>query len=180
MPYCAGLGALPKRVNMASNPTSASPLFLREAEIRRGIELLFFGHAELMGSVDTILGREGLGRAHHRALYFIARKPGLTVGELIALLDITKQSLGRVLGELEDRDMLGREQGRRDRRQVLLKLTDAGAKLENKLFEALRERMVEAYGVAGPGAVAGFWEVLETLLPDDMRERVATLSRAER
>lgn len=162
---------------MATSPGSASPLFLREAEIRRGIELLFFGHAELMGSVDTVLKREGLGRAHHRALYFIARKPRLAVGELIALLDITKQSLGRVLGELEERGLLVRETGTQDRRQVLLRLTDTGAALENALFAALREKMVAAYGAAGPGAVGGFWDVLEKLLQEDARERVASLTR---
>ncbi|NNC72001.1 MAG: MarR family transcriptional regulator [Sphingomonadaceae bacterium] len=165
---------------MASNPPSASPLFLREAEIRRGIELLFFGHAELMGSVDAVLKHEGLGRAHHRALYFIARRPELAVGELIALLDITKQSLGRVLGELEERGMLVREPGRQDRRQVLLRLTEAGVALESELFAALRGCMVEAYGAAGPGAVAGFWDVLEKLLPADVGERAAGLSRPNR
>lgn len=165
---------------MASNPSSASPLFLREAEIRRGIELLFFGHAELMGSADSILERAGLGRAHHRALYFIARRPGLAVGELMALLDITKQSLGRVLGDLEDRGLLSRAPGTRDRRQVLLYLTDRGSALEAELFEAFRVRMVEAYGRAGPGAVAGFWDVLEKLLPPETRERAADLTRSDR
>ncbi len=162
---------------MASHPPPASPLFLREAEIRRGIELLFFGHAELMGSADGELAREGLGRAHQRALYFIARKPGLAVGDLIALLDITKQSLGRVLGEVEERGLLKREPGRQDRRQVLLRLTDEGVALEGRLFEAFRVKMMEAYNAAGPGAVGGFWAVLEQILSQDMRERATDLGR---
>jgi len=174
--YCTRLGALPKTVNMASNPSSASPLFLREAEIRRGIELLFFAHSELMRSGDAILEAHAIGRAHHRALYFIARKPGLAVGELIKLLGITKQSLGRVLNELEELGLIEREQGQRDRRQTLIRLTSSGETLESELFAAFREKMIASYRDTGPAAVTGFWTVLEELLTDDMRKRAADLS----
>ncbi|MEM8695587.1 MAG: MarR family transcriptional regulator [Pseudomonadota bacterium] len=162
------------------NPSAASPLFLREAEIRRGIELLFFGHAELMRSGDTILAENGLGRAHHRALYFIARKPDLAIGELMTLLGVTKQSLGRVLGELTERNLIARRQGQRDRRQILVRLTAMGEKLEAELFEAFREKMIASYGEAGPAAVTGFWTVLEKLMTEDMREQAATLARRTR
>src|ERR1700712_4674814 len=82
---------------------SASPLFLREPEIRRGVELLYFGYSHLTRTIDEGLAQQGLGRAHHRALYFIARQPDLTVSDLLRLLAITKQSLGRVLGDLSER-----------------------------------------------------------------------------
>src|SRR5436309_3233294 len=84
-PACSGLGAVAESVNMAA-PIPASPLFLREPEIRRGVELLYFGYAHLTRSIDAGLAAQGLGRAHHRALYFIARKPDLTVSELLAIL----------------------------------------------------------------------------------------------
>ncbi|MGJ8537028.1 MAG: MarR family transcriptional regulator [Parasphingopyxis sp.] len=154
----------------------ASPLFLREPEIRRGIELLFFAHSELMRSGDAILAAHDLGRAHHRALYFIARKPGLAVGELINLLGITKQSLGRVLGELEERGLITREKGQRDRRQILVRPSKGGAALEAELFAVFRKKMVASYSHAGPAAVTGFWTVLEELLSDAMRGRAADLA----
>jgi DNA-binding MarR family transcriptional regulator len=159
-------------VNMAA-PIPASPLFLREPEIRRGIELLYFGYANLTRSIDAGLAKQGLGRAHHRALYFIARQPDLTVSELLAILGITKQSLGRVLGELADRDMVETRTGERDRRQRLLRLTPAGAALETELFDALREKMSAAYSSAGQGAVGGFWAVLEGLMPESERNSVS-------
>lgn len=161
-----------KMVNMAA-PIPASPLFLREPEIRRGIELLYFGYANLTRSIDAGLAEQGLGRAHHRALYFIARKPDLTVSELLAILQITKQSLGRVLGDLAERGMVETRTGERDRRQRLLRLTDAGAALEAELFDALREKMADAYSSAGQGAVGGFWGVLEGLVPEAERGRVS-------
>lgn len=159
------------------NPSAASPLFLREPEIRRGIELLFFAHAELMQSGDAILAENGLGRAHHRALYFIARKPDLAIGELMTLLGVTKQSLGRVLGELADRELIARKPGQRDRRRILIRLTAAGETLETELFAEFRKKMVAAYNEAGPGAVTGFWTVLEELMTEDVRERAADLAR---
>ncbi|ATY34785.1 MarR family transcriptional regulator [Sphingomonas psychrotolerans] len=154
-------------------PIPASPLFLREPEIRRGIELLYFGYANLTRSIDAGLARQGLGRAHHRALYFIAREPDLTVSALLAILGITKQSLGRVLGELAERGMVETRTGERDRRQRLLRLTPAGAALEAELFEALREKMSTAYSSAGQGAVGGFWAVLEGLMPESERNSVS-------
>lgn len=158
-------------------PIPASPLFLREPEIRRGVELLYFGYAHLTRSIDAGLAEQGLGRAHHRALYFIARKPDLTVSELLAILSITKQSLGRVLTELGDRGFVETRTGEKDRRQRLLRLTPAGAKLEGELFDALRGKMAAAYSSAGPGAVGGFWAVLEGLVPDEERAVVAALGR---
>ncbi|TGX53949.1 MarR family transcriptional regulator [Sphingomonas gei] len=154
-------------------PIPASPLFLREPEIRRGIELLYFGYANLTHSIDAGLAKQGLGRAHHRALYFIAREPDLTVSALLAILGITKQSLGRVLGELAERGMVETRTGERDRRQRLLRLTPTGAALEAELFEALREKMSTAYSSAGQGAVGGFWAVLEGLMPESERNSVS-------
>jgi DNA-binding MarR family transcriptional regulator len=159
-------------VNMAA-PIPASPLFLREPEIRRGIELLYFGYANLTRSIDAGLAKQGLGRAHHRALYFIARQPDLTVSALLTILGITKQSLGRVLGELADRGMVETRTGERDRRQPQQPLAPAGAALETELFDALREKMSTAYSSAGQGAVGGFWAVLEGLVPESERSSVS-------
>ena len=155
----------------------ASPLFLREPEVRRGIELLYFGYSHLTRAADEMLARHGLGRAHHRALYFIARKPSLTVGELLRLLAITKQSLNRVLTELTARGLVETRPGTHDRRQKLLTLTDAGAALEAELFDVTRERLAAAYAHAGQDAVTGFWQVLEGLIPADDRALAADLSR---
>ena len=155
---------------------SASPLFLRETEIRRGAELLFFGYGHLYRQTDQRLGEQGMGRAHHRALYFIARQPDLTISALLRTLGITKQSLGRVLGELGERGLVETRAGREDRRQRLLRLTPAGTALEAELFEALRERLSTAYAQAGQDAVTGFWRVLEALIPAEERGRIAILA----
>lgn len=160
------------------NPSqSASALFLREDEIRRGIELLYFGYASMIRGPDAILNSEGLGRAHHRALYFIARRPGLPVGELLRLLAITKQSLGRVLTELQDRSLVTQQIGTNDRRQRLLRLTPAGDTLEAALFAQLQRTMAAAYAEAGQSAVTGFWNVLTGLIPAPDRPLIDALQK---
>ena len=99
----------------------------------------------------------------------------MAVSDLLALLGITKQSLGRVLSELTERGLVEARPGERDRRQRLLRLTDAGTDFESELYDALREKLAAAYSKAGQGAVGGFWAVLEGLIPDDERERVEAL-----
>lgn len=163
---------------MADASPPASPLFLREAEIRRGIELLYFGYTNMIKGADSLLEQEGLGRAHHRALYFIARRPGMPVSDLLRLLNITKQSLSRVLGELQVRGLVTQDVGTRDRRQRLLRLTEAGSKLEQALFERLQGPVAEAYAQAGQHAVTGFWGVLTGLIPPDDRPVIQELQRA--
>lgn len=158
----------------------ASPLFLREPEIRRGIELLYFGYANMIRGADAMLDARGLGRAHHRALYFIARQPGLAVSDLLRLLAITKQSLSRVLADLVRMQLVEQSVGTLDRRQRLLQLTPEGAELEGKLFEALRDRVAGAYASAGQQAVGGFWAVLTGLIPPEDRAMVEQLDRRSR
>lgn len=167
-------------VNMVDAVINPSPLFLREAEVRRGIELLYFGYSSLIKQADERLAKNGFGRAHHRALYFIGRQPGLTVSELLRLLTITKQSLGRVLNDLQSGGLVEQRIGSRDRRQRLLFLTNAGKSLEAELFDLLRTRMAAAYAEAGQQAVGGFWAVLSGLLPADLRPAVSALYGSDR
>ena len=142
---------------------AASPLFLREAEVRRGIELLYFGGSALVEVADAVLAKAGLGRAHHRALYLIGRTPGLTVGTLIGQLGITKQSLGRVMSELVAHGLVTSEGHEDDGRKRLLTLSDEGRVLEAQLFEPLRAALAKGYERAGQDAVTGMWRVLEGL-----------------
>lgn len=147
-------------------------LFLREDEIRLGMELLYFAYRDYAESADAILASAGFGRAHHRVLYFVSRNPGTTVSGLLGLLKITKQSLSRVLKQLISEGYIEMEQGTTDRRQRLLTLTEKGKVFENKLFQEQKEKMAQAYKAAGVEAVDGFREVLLNLMHSDSRESI--------
>jgi DNA-binding MarR family transcriptional regulator len=97
------------------------------------IELLFFAYRDFVGDADAVLAEFGFGRAHHRVLHFINRNPGMKVAELLDILKITKQSLGRVLKHLLDEGYVEQKEGATDRRQRLLYLTAKGAGLASRL-----------------------------------------------
>ena len=150
----------------------ANLLFLREAEIRAAQDMLFFAYRDFTNAADVILEELGLGRAHHRVLHFIGRNAGMSVGELLAVLRITKQSLSRVLGALIEEGYVAQAQGRADRRQRLLTLTPKGEELERRLFERQRERIVKAYREAGSTAVEGFRRVMRGIMDEQAHEFV--------
>jgi DNA-binding MarR family transcriptional regulator len=153
----------PKRDTVNPPPHAAGLLFLREEEIRAAQDMMFFAMRDLTASADVMLAELGYGRAHHRALHWIGRRPNLTVGELLAILGVTKQSLTRVLGPLVTAGYVAQAPGPMDRRQRLLSLTESGLKLERQLFDTQRERMLAAYREAGGPAVDGFRRVLRGL-----------------
>lgn len=145
-------------------PAGRNLLFLREEELRLAQDLLFFGYRDFTAGADEILAELGMGRAHHRVLHFVGRRPGITVGDLLGILAITKQSLGRVLQPLVEDGYVTQTPGRSDRRQRLLTLTEKGAALERRLFERQRETIMRAYREAGPVAVEGFRRVMRGLM----------------
>jgi len=153
----------------ASNPAGANLLFLREAEIRAAQDLLFFAYRDFTNAADVVLEELGLGRAHHRVLHYVGRNAGMSVGDLLGILRITKQSLARVLGALIDQGYIAQVQGRADRRQRLLTLTQKGEELERRLFERQRERLAHAYREAGGAAVDGFRRVMRGIMDEEAR-----------
>ena len=154
---------------------AASLLYLREEELTDGIELFFFAGRDFGRAIDDRLESSGLGRAHYRALHFVARHPGLPVSDLLSILGITKQSLSRVVHTLTSGGYLTQAPGARDRRQRLLRLTSKGADLEATLSQLQRARFARAYREAGAEAVAGFRQVLSGLLAEQERAGVLRL-----
>lgn len=115
------------------------------------IELLFFAYRDFISDPDQILGDYGFGRAHHRAVHFVNRRPGLTVAELLDVLKITKQSLARVLKQLIDTGHIVQVQGPRDRRQRELYPTAKGRALALALAAPQSRRIARALTEAAPG-----------------------------
>jgi DNA-binding MarR family transcriptional regulator len=140
-----------------------------DAEMRMAQDLLFFAYRDFTNVADQVLEELGLGRAHHRALHFIGRNPGITVSGLLAILRITKQSLARVLNALVDEGYVSQAPGYEDRRLRLLTLTEQGKALEQRLFEAQREKLSQAYRTSGPQAVQGFRTLMRAMMDSGAR-----------
>ena len=146
-------------------------LFLTDEQLRKGIEAMFFAYRAFTADPDRILENYEYGRAHHRAIHFINRQPGLTVNMLLSMLGVTKQSLNRVLRTLVEDGLVDSRVGRKDKRERNLHLTEKGAALERALSDAQRARMRAAYRQAGPQAVQGFRTVLEAMMDPDLRRQ---------
>lgn len=145
-----------------------------DADIREAQDLLFFAYRDFTDAADVVLAELGLGRAHHRALHFIGRNPGITVSELLVILRITKQALARVLNALIDEAYVAQAPGAADRRQRLLTLTTKGAALERRLFQRQRAQLAPALAAADPAVVAGFRAVLRHIMDDNARDYLDT------
>lgn len=140
------------------------------------IELLFFAYRDFISDPDALLAEYDFGRAHHRVIHFVGRNPGITVAELLDILRITKQSLARVLKQLIERGFVVQETGRKDRRQRLLYLTEAGRDLNDRLAAPQRERVARALLEAGTetgGNAEDAWrKVMLALLNKENRSEV--------
>ena len=148
----------------AKNAAGPGHPILREEQMRQAQDLMFFAYRDFTRAADLLLEDLGLGRAHHRALHFIGRTPGMTVGDLLGILRITKQSLARVLTLLVQMGLVAQSRGRSDGRQRLLTLTGAGQALERRLFERQRDRLAAAYRDAGGPCVEGFRRVMRGIM----------------
>jgi len=116
------------------------------------IELLFFAYRDFISDPDAALLSFGFGRAHHRVIHFVNRHPGIRVADLLDILKITKQSLGRVLKQLIDNGYIEQLPGSQDRRQRLLYPTESGRALSRRLLDPQVRRIAAALAALSPSA----------------------------
>jgi DNA-binding MarR family transcriptional regulator len=139
---------------------------MSDAEAVALVELLFFAYRDFVSDPDHILEGLEFGRAHHRVIHFIGRAPGMTVAKLLDILQITKQSLARVLKELIDKGYVFQKEGAVDRRQRLLHLTTLGEALRQKLMAPQIARFKNAAAETQGG---NFHELLLHLISPENR-----------
>ncbi len=136
------------------------------------IELLFFAYRDFVGDADHELEVFGFGRAHHRVMHFVHRYPGLKVADLLDVLRITKQSLGRVLKQLLDEGYIVQKTGNNDRRQRLLYATAKGEALVAKLAGLQTDRINRAITSIDPAGVELVRQFLRAMIDHDDPDKV--------
>lgn len=136
------------------------------------IELLFFAYRDFVGDPDHVLDGFGFGRAHHRVVHFVHRYPGLKVADLLDVLRITKQSLGRVLKQLLDEGYIVQKPGEADRRQRLLFATAKGDALVAKLAGLQTDRINRALQDFGPAEIDAIGRFLGGMIDRDQPDKV--------
>ena len=146
-----------------------SPFFLNDKEIRKVIELLFFSYRDFTSGPDKILEKLNFGRAHHRIIYFVGKKNDLTIKELLGVLQITKQSLSRVLNQLVKEKFILVSTGI-DKRTKKLSLTEKGIKLEDQLSTIQIEKIKKVINKFSEENINGFKEILYDMIESENKK----------
>ncbi|WP_407178417.1 MarR family winged helix-turn-helix transcriptional regulator [Bradyrhizobium sp. STM 3562] len=166
----AEASAMASADSRATEPRDTAP---RGGELRWDIiELLFFAYRDFVGDADQELEAFGFGRAHHRVMHFVTRYPGLKVADLLDVLRITKQSLGRVLKQLLDEGYIVQKTGSNDRRQRLLFATPKGEALVTKLATLQTTRIERALAGIDPSGTETVRRFLRAMIDHDEPDKV--------
>ncbi len=140
-----------------------TPLFLNEKEIRKIIELMFFSYRDFTSGPDKVLEKIKFGRAHHRVVYFVGKRNNLTIKELLSILQITKQSLSRVLNQLVKEKYIILSIGD-DKRTKKLSLSKKGKELENELSKIQINKIYNVIKNFNEDDINSFKKVLFTMI----------------
>lgn len=139
----------------------------RESALQHAIELLYFGYRAFTDRPDRILEQRGLGRVHHRILYFVGRNPDLSVNALLGILEVSKQALNGPLRQLVQMDLIATRTASHDGRVRQLRLTYDGERLEARLSGTQRKQLAEVFDAAGSAAESGWRAVMRRLAAKD-------------
>ena len=147
-----------------------TPLYLNETEIRKAIELIFFSYRDFTAGPDKILEKINFGRAHHRVIYFVGKQKKITIKELLSILQITKQSLSRVLNKLVKEKFILVSTGI-DRRTKNLSLTKKGEDLEKKLSTIQINKIRNVLKQFNEKDINGFKKILYTMIEEKNKKK---------
>ena len=138
-------------------------LYLKDEQIKDFIQLLFYAYRETFSDPKELLSKKFFGPAHLRSLNLIERYPGISLGELMFKLKVTKQSLNRVLRDLIKSKMIKQVKDEHDTRKKNLFLNKEGKvffdivyKAQKKIFNALKN--------SNSDSVLKFKEVLKKIV----------------
>ena len=153
-----------------------TPLFLSDREIKKVIELLFFWYRDFIAGPDKFLEKIKFGRAHHRIIYFVGKKNNITIKDLLAILQITKQSLSRVLNQLVSEGYVKVTTGN-DKRTKNLSLTKKGVDLENQLSTIQINKIKNIISKAREEDIYGFKKILYDMIDEDNKRKFNELNQ---
>jgi DNA-binding MarR family transcriptional regulator len=129
-------------------------------DLDAALELMYYGWRGMTLMADQYLATLGLSRPHHRILYVVARQPDISIGALIEVLGISKQALNRPLSLVLQRDLLTSRRSVEQHRSKLLRLTEAGKRIEQRASEHERKVLREAFDRVGPSSAAAWTAVM--------------------
>ena len=163
-------------VNMTDLKKILNPLYLSDIEIRKVVELMFFAYREFTLGPDQILNEINFGRAHHRIIYFVGKQKKITIKDLLSILQITKQSLSRVLNQLVEKKYIIVSTGN-DKRTKNLSLTNLGIKLEEKLSQIQIDKINTIFKNTDENNINGFKKILYAMIDNKNKKKFDEINK---
>ena len=114
-------------------------LYLKDEQIKEFIEKLFLSYRDTFSDSKTVLNKYSLGIAHNKVLHIVSTYKGITIGELLNKLKITKQSLNRILRDLIKIDVIKFKKDSKDTRVKHVYLSEKGEKIFDEIFSKQKE-----------------------------------------
>ena len=102
--------------------------------------------------------------AHQKAIHLISMYNGISISELLSKLKITKQSLNRVLRDLNRLDMIAYKKDEIDTRIKHVFLNSKGNKIFNEIFDVQKKRIYNALLNSSSEEVINFDNVLKKII----------------
>lgn len=159
---------------------SPNPLYLREEELDRGLELLYFAGRQLQADAAPLRSEGAFDETDHQVLFLIDRHPGATLAELCSMLGASKQTLSRHVKRLAEAELIQQSQSAQDRRKRPLRLTPKAAGIVTRVQTLQKRRLRLAFKSAGAAAVEGFQRVLLDLVAEPRRQLLVRAAQAGR
>ena len=139
-------------------------LYLKDDQIKEFVEKLFIAYRESFSDTKNILNKYSIGLAHHKVIHLLSMYNGITISELLKKLKITKQSLNRVIQDLEKNKCIFFERNKKDTRIKHIYLTEAGKKLFNEVFSIQKKRIHKALLGSSSKEVLHFNNVISRII----------------
>ena len=153
-----------------------TPLYLNNIEIRKAIELIFFSYRDFTAGPDKILEKINFGRAHHRVIYFVGKQKKITIKEVLSILQITKQSLSRVLNQLVKERFILVSTGI-DKRTKNLSLTKKGEDLEKELSDIQINKIRNVLKQFNEKDINGFKKILYAMIEEKNKKKFDEINK---
>ena len=144
-------------------------LYLKDEQIKEFIEKLFLSYRDTFSDSKTVLNKYSLGIAHNKVLHILSTYKGITIGELLNKLQITKQSLNRILRDLIKINVIRFEKDSKDTRVKHVYLNEKGEKIFDEIFSKQKKRIYNALLSSSAKEVVDFNKVLKKLINSNER-----------
>ena len=139
-------------------------LYLKDEQIKEFIEKLFLSYRDTFLDSKVVLNKYSLGIAHNKVIHILSNNKGITIGELLNKLKITKQSLNRILRDLIKIDLIKYERDSKDTRVKHVYLNDKGKKIFEEIFVVQKKRIYNALLSSSSEEVINFDSVLKKII----------------